>query len=190
MSVTVLCAAAGRRPVGDVWPIVVKAFETPTVTVTLPDSTTTTVTAEAWGWCRYRADYLITVAGRHLAAVTTSTGRADLAVLAVAPTPAGQMPQLADASAYLGAHSATDEQIQEALDAETAAQYDVCVIPAYYPPSLRNALLRRVARNLAMMRLPLAVVQGDADAGGATLLPSWDPEITRLEGPHRRLLVG
>ena len=58
-----------------------------------------------------------------------------------------------------------------------------------YPKDLRQALLRRVQRNLALRALPLAVLQGDAEAG-STILPGKDLEVRRLEGPFRRLLVG
>lgn len=190
-------STSSRRVVGDVWPIGVEVRDlnwnttTPTVTVTLPDDTTTTVPVQAIGGCLYRAAYTLTVPGRHLAAVVAAgIGRADFAIQAVAPSPAGALPQLADANTYLGAHSWTDDDVQEALDAETDAQADICVIPAAYPKSMRNALLRRVARNLAMHRIPLAVLQGDAEAGTSNVLPTWDPEISRLEKPYRRLLVG
>lgn len=196
MPVKALTSTSSRRVVGDVWPIVIDVAdiygvtETPTVTVTLPDDTTATATVKSLGGCCYLAQYTLTVPGRHLAAVTTADlGRADFAIQAVAPTPAGGLPQFADANKYLGAHSFTDDDVQEALDAETDAQADICVIPAAYPNSLRNALLRRVARNLAMHRIPLAVLQGDAEAGTSNVLPTWDPEISRLEKPYRRLLV-
>lgn len=197
MPVKATTSTSSRRVVGDVWPIVVEVAdwfvrnEIPTVTVTLPDDTTTSVPVRTITPGCYRAAYTLTVAGRHLAAVVaTDIGRADFAIQAVAPTPAGGLPQLADANKYLGAHSFTDDDVQEALDAEMDAQADICVIPAAYPNSLRNALLRRVARNLAMHRIPLAVLQGDAEAGTSNVLPTWDPEISRLEKPYRRPLVG
>lgn len=196
MPVKATTSQSSRRVVGDVWPIIVEVvdwfigYEAPTITVTLPDDTTTDVPVRTITPGCYRAGYTLTVPGRHLAAVVaTGIGRADFAVQAVAPTPAGALPQLADASSYLGAHSFSDDDVQDALDAETEAQADICVIPAAYPKSLRNALLRRVARNLAMRRIPLSVVQGDAEAGTANVLPTWDPEITRLEKPYRRVLV-
>jgi hypothetical protein len=195
--VTARTTESGQRVVGDLWPIDVEVTDlygfrfaaTPTVTITLPDGTTTTaVTESRLGGC-YRALYELTVPGRHLAAaVAAGYGRADFALEAVEPTPAGGMPQLADANKYLGAHSASDDDVQGALSAETAAQRQACVVPAYYPDDLRDALLRRVSRNLAMRRIPLAVLQGDAEAG-STILPSWDPEISRLERPHLRMLV-
>lgn len=107
----------------------------------------------------------------------------------VYPALAG-MPDLAKVKSYLGATSATDEQIQDALDAEAAAQRGVCAVPAQYPADLAQALKRRVARNLSMQRIPLAVLQGDAEAGTAAALPPGsDPEVRRLEKPYLRLLV-
>lgn len=95
----------------------------------------------------------------------------------------------AQVAAYLGANSYTDVQLQAAIDAESAAQAKVCSVPDPYPRDLREALLRRVARNLAMRPIPLAVLRGDADAGEANILPGTDPEIRRLEKPYLWLLV-
>jgi hypothetical protein len=107
----------------------------------------------------------------------------------VYPAPAA-LPALAEVKAYLGANSATDEQIQDALDTELQAQRDICAVPAVYPASLRQAVKRRVARNLSMQRIPLAVLQGDTEAGTAAALPPGsDPEVRRLEKPYLRLLV-
>lgn len=99
------------------------------------------------------------------------------------------MPDLAKVKLYLGATSATDAQIQDALDAEAAAQRGVCAVPAQYPPDLAQALKRRVARNLSMQRIPLAVLQGDAEGGSSTILPGNDPEVRRLERPYLWLAV-
>lgn len=101
----------------------------------------------------------------------------------------GSRPVAADVAEYLGDNNSwTDEEVQAALDAESAAQRAVCRVRGVYPADLREALLRRVARNLAMRRLPLAMPQGDAAAGGA-VLPGRDPEVRRLEAPYRRLTV-
>lgn len=78
----------------------------------------------------------------------------------------------------------SDETIAEALAAETAAQARACVIPEDdMPADLTEALKRRVVRNLAMRSVPLGV---QADESGGIRLGSRDPEIIRLEGPHRR----
>jgi hypothetical protein len=99
------------------------------------------------------------------------------------------IPDLAEVKEYLGASSWPDEEITEALTAETAAQAVNCRIPATYPADLGEALKRRVARNLALRGVPLSVQQGDADTSPA-YIPRIDPEIRRLEAPHRRLIVG
>jgi hypothetical protein len=83
----------------------------------------------------------------------------------------------------------TDTAIQGAIDAEAAAQAGKCRIPDPVPADLDEALLRRVVCNLARRKLPLAMLQGDAD-GGAARLPGNDPEVRRLEAPHRKLVSG
>jgi hypothetical protein len=199
MPVNAVSSASSQRIVGDLWPLVVEVADidgtsagvTPTVTVTLPDGSQASPapTVESSGWCRYTAAYELTVPGRHIAAVTaTGIGRADFAVQAVEATPAGRMPQLGDATSYLGETSWSSSDIQDALDAETAAQAAVCVIPAYYPPDLRDALLRRTWRNLSMRGQPFLTVPGGED-GTVSVAPSQDAEVRRLEQPHRRLLV-
>ncbi len=82
-----------------------------------------------------------------------------------------------------------DDEIQDALDAEVQAQRDVCRIPEAYSASLRQALYRRVARNLAMRGMPVAVLRGDGESGD-TILPGRDPEVRRFEAPHRRRKMG
>lgn len=102
-------------------------------------------------------------------------------------------PNRAAVRTYLGTSSATDAQIDSALAAELATQARVCRVPkavdAVWPADLTEAALRRVARNLAMRGIPLAVFQGDAENGSLTP-PGRDPEVRRLEGPLRRLKVG
>ena len=83
----------------------------------------------------------------------------------------------------------SDAVIQGALNAETSAQAGKCRIPDPVPADLDEALKRRVVRNLALRKLPLAMLQGDAD-GGAVVLPGNDPEVRRLEAPHRKLVMG
>lgn len=83
----------------------------------------------------------------------------------------------------------TDAAIQGAINAETVAQAGKCRIPDPVPDDLDEALKRRVVRNLAMRKLPLAMMQGDAERG-PLILPSNDPEVRRLEAPHRKLVMG
>jgi hypothetical protein len=187
------------RPVGDTWTITVQVTDVdgarvdvaPVVTVTPPDGTPATPAVDGLGSGRYRASYPLAAAGRHTATVVAAGyGAALLAVDVVAATPAGQMPKPADVNRYLGEHSWTPEEVEDALAAEKDAQRNRCAIPAYYPNDLRNALLRRAQRNLAMRRLPLALPQGDVELGPTSVLPAYDPEVARLEKPHYRLLVG
>jgi hypothetical protein len=92
---------------------------------------------------------------------------------------------------YLGDVSGqwSAEERTRVLAAELQAQRDTCRIPAVYNAALREALLRRVQRNLALRSLPLAVLTGDAD-GGTSILPGRDPEVRRLEAPYRKRKVG
>jgi hypothetical protein len=196
MPVTARTPESSQRVVGDVWPIDVEVTDadrfpitqTPTVTITLPDGSTTTVVPQLLRHGCYRAGYTLTVPGRHLAAaVAAGYGRADFVLDAVAPTPAGGLPQLADAKKYLGETSWDDDDVQGALNAETAAQAAICAVPAYYPDDLREALLRRVWRNLSMRGQPFLTVPG-GDDGLVSVAPTLDAEIRRFEKPYLRML--
>lgn len=199
MGVQALTADAVLLPIGGVWEIRASVTDVdgyavdavPTVTVTLPAGTTATPTVETIAAGDYRVTYEVGSSGRYVArVVATGYGAADFAAHALATTAGTGMPVVADVVEYLGATSYTTDEIQDALDAEAAAQRHVCRVRAVYPDDLRQALLRRVMRNLAMRQLPLAVLQGDAEAGSDTVLPGRDPEVRRLEAPHRRWTVG
>jgi hypothetical protein len=94
-----------------------------------------------------------------------------------------------------------DAEVTSALAAEVAAQRRVVRARAFgvdpvpglpstpYPADLSEALKRRVARNLALRGVPLAVLQSDSEAGPA-ILPGRDPEVRRLEAPYKKLIVG
>lgn len=110
-------------------------------------------------------------------------------------------PVLNDVKAYLGSdHSWSDEVLQAALDAEIAAQAKVVKFPADpadpapalpYPADLAEALMRRVAANLANRSLPLGVQANISEAAVATTrVGGGDREVRRLEAPWRRLVVG
>ncbi|WP_406046580.1 hypothetical protein [Kribbella sp. NBC_00889] len=102
------------------------------------------------------------------------------------------VPTLQEVTNYLGETSATVEQITDALAAEQADQANRCRVPADadpWPASLSQALKRRVARNLALRGLPIAVLQGDSESG-SLVLPGSDPEVRRFEGPHRKRAFG
>lgn len=85
----------------------------------------------------------------------------------------------------------TSEEIEAALTAEASAQAKRCRIPEVYPPDLVEALCRRVARNLAVRKLPLGIqpIITDTTAVGAHV-GGTDPEIKRLETPYRKLVKG
>jgi hypothetical protein len=207
MPVRVVCGASANLPVGGAWEIAVQVVEgwgawaddVPVITVTAPGGGVVTPTAEHISGGLYRAAVIVAVEGRHTArAVTALNGAADLTAWATAITPAVGMPDLADLVGdreddlgYLGLNSFTDEEVQDALDAEAAAQRAACRVPAAYPADLRQALLRRVAVNLAKRALPLAIQQGDAEAGTSNLyVPGRDPEVRRFENKYPRLVVG
>ncbi len=198
MGVEAISDTSVLLPVGGQWLIDVcvtdldgvAVDDPPSVVVTLPDGTAANPTVETVTTGRYRAVYVPAVAGRFVARAATADDVADFAAHALAVTAGTGMPAAADVVAYLGATSYTLDEIQDALDAEAAAQRHRCRVGAVYPPDLRQALLRRVHRNLALRQLPLAVLQGDAEAGSNTVLPGRDPEVRRLEAPHRKLVVG
>jgi hypothetical protein len=101
-------------------------------------------------------------------------------------------PSVGDIKVYLGQTSFTDDQIESARAAELGAQSRVVRQPAadaVWDADLAEALKRRVARNLAMRGIPLAMFSGDAD-GGSLIPPGRDPEVRRLEGPWRKLKSG
>lgn len=198
MTVYAKSSASTTLPIGGVWEISVCVSDAdgepiavaPIVTVTLPGGSTSAPTAEDQGDGTWRALYTVGTAGRYVARVVSAGyGAADFTTYVTATVPSAGMPDLAAADAYLGDNSWTDDEIEDALDAEAAAQRSVCDIPAAYPDDLRQALLRRVARNLSMRKLPLAVLAGDAE-NGSTVLPGRDPEVRRLEAPFRKMVVG
>lgn len=188
-------------PLGGQWMPVVEtrdslgyrsAAVTPTLLVTLPDGTTTAPVFTALGWVGgWSATYTPGVVGRFLAHVSTPQDAVDFAAYVAGPTTSAGMPTVDDVARYLKATAASwsTQALQEELDGEQRAQQNKTGIRAAYPPDLRNALLRRVQRALAMRALPLATLQGDAD-GGSLILPGNDPEVRRLENPYRKLVTG
>jgi hypothetical protein len=101
-------------------------------------------------------------------------------------------PSVGDIKVYLGQSSFTDDQLESARAAELKAQSRVVRQPAVdadWDEDLAEALKRRVARNLAMRGIPLAMFSGDPD-GGSLIPPGRDPEVRRLEGPLRKLKSG
>lgn len=198
MGLRALTAASTDLPIGGQWVVVVETrnfdgyltSDTPAMVVTLPGGSIANVTFSTVTMGVYRATYTVGSAGRYVARVTTSDDALDFAAYVTSNTSGVGMPTIADVDAYLGGpeeHSWTDADLQAALNAESASQRAVCRVAAVYPADLREALLRRVARNLALRRNPLAVPQGDAEIA---FIPGRDPEVRRLEAPHRKLVIG
>lgn len=109
------------------------------------------------------------------------------------------LPTVEEVTAYLdardGASSSWDAaQVENAYNAELAQQRAHVRVQyfaddgALYTDDLAEALKRRVARNLALRGIPLAVLQGE-DSSPA-FIPRKDPEVARLEGPYKKLVVG
>lgn len=131
--------------------------------------------------------YLVTWAGVDVASDVVSATELVTVVAA-----GSGVPDLDDVKIYLKIDeddTSQDFDVQDALEAEIQAQRDVCRIPDEFSASLRQALLRRVARNLALRGLPLMVLRGNAEVGDLTP-PGRDPEVRRFEAPHRKLPVG
>jgi hypothetical protein len=164
----------------------------PTIVVTLPGGTVVDPAPVAESRpCPgvFRAIYVPTVPGRHLAAVTSGVYVAHFVAYVSAITSTSDMPDVVECDDYIGENSYTDEEIQTALDTEATAQRRRCRVPAVYPDDLRGALLRRVMRNLALKGMALAVKES-ADGDSQIVIPGNDPEVKRLEAPHRKVTVG
>jgi hypothetical protein len=196
MGIEALSATTAELKLGQEWVLSVcvtdvddvPAAVVPTVAVTLPNGTPAAPTATVVSSGVYRAVYEVAAAGRYVARVFSSGyGAATFAAFVTGTTAATAMPDIEDVGVYLGEHSYSDDQLQDALDAEVVAQRRVCRIPAEYDADLRQALLRRVQRNLAMRGQPGVVVTDD---DRPSFVPTNDPEVRRLERPHRRLVMG
>jgi hypothetical protein len=89
---------------------------------------------------------------------------------------------------YLGTAATQwdDDQLTKALAAESRAQGNKCRRPPVGGEDLDEALCRRVARNLAMRKIPLGIATSEIEA---MRVAAVDPEIRRLEGPHRKLPI-
>ena len=165
-----------------------------TVTITLPDDTTEEPAVTDAGAGRYRAEYVLTAAGRHIAEVETDGyGVAGLVAYAHPITTAAGMPTVASVRTYDPdtLTSWGDPAVQDALDAEAAAQRSVCEVGAAYPDDLREALSRRVVVNLTRRGIRDGIVPNTGgDGSPSAYLASNDAEVRRLERSHRRLPTG
>lgn len=136
---------------------------------------------------RFEANFVPTAVGVWAATFTTSGAFAGVVVdqFVVQDDNASAVVTLADLRTYLGASSATDADILAALAAERVAQSRTCFVDPY-GADLREALLRRVGRNLAARRAPIAQVNSFTKTSGGVSTVQLDAEIARLEGPYRR----
>lgn len=140
----------------------------------------------------FDADYVTVITGPHAAVFATTGVLANTVVNLFVVT--GDIYSMATITAtqirtYLGGSSESDVVLLEALAAERVDQANKCRIDNY-TESLREALLRRVARNLAARRVPVATFTSFDGGATSTRVPQVDPEIKRLEGPYRRTPVG
>lgn len=190
MGVRAASSTSVLLPVGGSWQLDVDTDgDAPSVVVTPPTGGPVTLTAEQTVSGRYRATYVPAAAGRYIARASNDDGVVDFAAFATQATTASGMPTAEDVVEYMGETSHTLDEVAGALAAEAAAQRSMCRVRAVYPDDLREALLRRVARNLALREMPLAVLRGDAEVG-SLIPPGRDPEVRRLEAPHRKLVMG
>lgn len=161
-----------------------------TLTIARPNGTSVTLDVTHAGTGSYTTDYVPTIAGRHTARfmATGPDGGVLEDAFDVLASSLGN-PTLVELREYLGQTSVTDTELGSALRAEQTAQNARCRVDPY-SPDLHEALCRRVARNLAARRVPVA--QYSSFEGGATTtrVPATDPEIRRLEAPYRRRPLG
>lgn len=112
--------------------------------------------------------------------------------------PAGEVPTVTEAIAYLGPDSsATEEEVTSAYATELSQQRRtlkakyVAVDVGTWPDDVKEALFARIARRLELRRLPLGVQPAMTEAGPSTIqVGGYDREISRLERPYRRRGVG
>jgi hypothetical protein len=192
---------AGRLDVGDSWLLAVELRND--VTDALTDATLAAVVTHPSGTANptmtkttlglWTGAYTLAAAGRHTAVVTASGLLVGVATFAVEAVAVGAVPTVAEVQAYLlssGSSSWQTGDVADALAAELDAQALACRVPAQYPASLRQALYRRVARNLAARSVPVSSFTSFEGGATSTRVPMTDAEVSRLEGPHRRLVVG
>jgi len=103
-------------------------------------------------------------------------------------------PSLVDVRAWIQVPATliSDEQLQIVINAEVLLQAKLCTIaedPTGWPADLRQAIYRRVAREIAAKGIPLGTFGADSEYGPARL-SRWDAEIGRLEGPSRKVVFG
>ena len=193
-------AASSSLAVGGAWAFAVETRDadgyrsslvSPVIAITTPAGSVDVGVFVATTVGVWTGTYTVMETGRYVAHVSTPEDALDLTAYVTGPVDASTFPDVDAVEDYLGnrAGNWTRADMQDALNAEASAQRDVCNVPAAYPDSLRQALLRRVQRNLSLRNLPLAIMTGDAE-GGSMVLPGRDPEVRRFEGPYRKLNIG
>jgi len=100
---------------------------------------------------------------------------------------------LDDVKAYLASVGVptgrySDALLNQVIATEQAQQAHKCY--TVRSDDMKEALSRRVQVNLAKRGLPLGVIEQSSDASGRPFMPTFDPEIRRLEAPHRRIVIG
>lgn len=102
-----------------------------------------------------------------------------------APDPAGLVAEVRK-WCQVSPASVDDAALEQVIAAELALQCAYCpnVTDDPWPPVLIQALYQRSARELAARGAPLGLV-GSSTEFGLARVPSFDPEIERLEAPHR-----
>lgn len=189
---------SGDLLVGQPWLLRVEATDVnrqpistvaPVITLTSPAGVPSTL-AGTWDGTGWFAAPTLTAPGRWLLSATVTgdaAGSDTVAAFAVDVTASATYPQVQDVLTYLGLDetSYSLDAIDAALQAESAAQRQWCSPQAVYPPDLREALMRRVARNLAARAVPLSTFSSFDGMATSTRVPSTDPEVERLEAPYR-----
>lgn len=109
----------------------------------------------------------------------------------------GPPPTVEEVRAWLKVTEAqiSDHDLDVIRTAEIDNQASECRVPVdmaasgLLPPALIASIYRRCARAVAARGIPLGYRSGD-DEYGPLRLPSYDAEITRLEGTRRRFAFG
>ena len=84
----------------------------------------------------------------------------------------------------------SDEDLQRMLDTAVESQEARCTIPDAGSPSLDQAVLRRVQREIAAKNLPLGMVGLDASEYGPERLPYFDALVEEHERAFRTPVLG
>ena len=166
------------------------APDSATLTVTLPDGTTTSPTLVNDDTGIYTYDYPTVQVGPHSAVfVATGANGGTIEDVWLVTATGLTVVTVDDVRGYLGDTSASDDTLAGVLAAEQAAQAARCRLDPTNA-DLREALLRRCARNLAARSVPVASFTSFEGGATSTRVPTSDPEIARLEAPYKRLPVG